>query len=124
MTIADDTSITHSGVKGMKWGVRRARPAKEQAVRDKRKQLSNNRRIISSKDLDATIERIQKEKKLKELVANDLSPGKKVAGMIISDTGQKVARTVLAGASLYAIKTVLDKKMKGSSSYIVPKPKR
>lgn len=116
--------LEHHGVKGMHWGVRKSRSPKEQAVRDKRKTLSNNRRIISSKDLDATIERIQKEKKLKSLVDEDLSPGKKAVAAIVSDTGQKVARTVLAGASLYAIKVLLDKKMHGASPYIAPRPKR
>lgn len=120
--------IDHSGVKGMKWGVRKQRSPKEQKVRDRRKQLSDKRRIISTKDLDATIERIQKEKKLKQLVSEDLSPGKKAAGMILSDTGQKVARTVLSGAAIYGIKLALDKKFGKKhpdvTTYITPKPKR
>ncbi len=121
-------SIDHSGVKGMKWGVRKERSPREQKVRDKRKLLSEQRRIISSKDLDATIERIQKEKKLKQLVDEDLNPGKRAVNAIISESGQKVARTVLAGATLYGIKLLIQKKFgkthPDATSFITPKPKR
>ena len=104
--------LEHYGVKGMRWGVRRsdaqlsrARGRKEadKAIKKKRKQTAKNRRLMSEKDIDKAIERFQKEKKLKDLTDQDIAPGKTIAKRIMSDSGQKVLRTAVAGAGIYAV---------------------
>jgi hypothetical protein len=80
--------------------------------------------MISDGDLEKAIDRLSKEKKLKTLTDEDLSPGKAAAKRIMSESGQKVARTVITGAALYAVKVAVDKKMKpGAAGYIAPRPK-
>ncbi len=128
-----DDFLEHYGVRGMKWGVRRAssrssggkRTKKETAVRNKRQKLSKNRRTISDTELQKTISRMTEEKKLKALVSEDLKPGRTIAKKIMSDSGQKVARTVISGAGLYAIKVAVDKNfnLKEAAGYMTPKPK-
>lgn len=119
-----DDILEHYGVKGMHWGVRRGATKKEQKVADKRQKMSDNRRLLKANDLDAMISRLEKEKKLKNLVEEDLTPGKRAVKAVLSESGQKVARTVLAGAVLYGGKVLLDKKLGGDASkYITPKPK-
>jgi hypothetical protein len=122
--------LSHYGVKGMKWGVKRSRAQLRKAKPDQeqrtaRKSTAKARRMISDGDLEKAIDRLSKEKKLKTLTDEDLSPGKAAAKRIMSESGQKVARTVITGAALYAVKVAVDKKMKpGAAGYIAPKPKK
>lgn len=102
--------LDHHGVKGMHWGVRKARSRREQAAINARANLKARRRQLSDTDLKQAVERLSTEKKLKDLVDQDLAPGRTVAKKIMSESGQKVARTIIAGAALYAIKLRLEKK--------------
>lgn len=118
MTDKANEFLEHYGVKGMKWGVRRtdaqlARSAKkdpntpEGAVRAKRKSAVSNRRTISDKDLDALVDRLKKEKQLKDLVDGDVSPGKKFAKNVVHDSGNKVLKGLATGVGIFAAKKVV-----------------
>lgn len=118
--------IEHSGVKGQKWGVRRDLTKKEKSARVERQNFSDRRRQLSDKDLNAIIERLSNERKLKTLVEEDLSPGKAATKRILSTSGQKVASSVVTGATMYAIKAGMTKKFdaQDAAGYLVPKPKK
>ena len=110
-----DEFFAHYGVKGMKWGVKRgignprlARTKKEEAVRSKRKDAKRRRQVLSDKDLDGLVKRLEQEKKLKTLLDDDLAPGRTVAKKILGNAGTKVAGVVLAGAGVWAVKTALE----------------
>lgn len=132
-TDLNEDFLEHYGVKGMRWGTRRSeaqlakdrgRKTADAAVRNKRKQAAKNRRLMSDKDIEKALDRLQKEKRLKDLTDQDVSPGKTAVKMIMSESGKKVARTVVAGTALYAVKVVIDKKLGPSASnYIAPRPK-
>jgi phosphotransferase system IIB component len=117
--------LEHFGIKGMKWGIRNQPSKKDQKVRNKRQQISVKRRHLEDGDLNAYITRLNSEKKLKELVDNDLSPGKTIAKKIMSDAGQQVARTVVVGLGVYAIRAAIQKKFDPTEavSYLKPKKK-
>jgi hypothetical protein len=99
----------------MKWGVRNKSrnkiPRKEMRARSKRRQASVKRRHISDADLDAFINRLSREKKLKVLVDEDLKPGRSAAKRMLAQNGQRVISTVVAGGTLYAIKIGVEKVM-------------
>lgn len=127
-----DEFLEHFGVKGMKWGVRNdkssfrtKRSAKETKVRNKRKKVVSNRRTLSDGDIKKYIARLSEERKLKTLINEDLKPGRTIAKRIASESGQKVARTVISGAALYAVKAAMDKKFDrhDATNYITPRPK-
>ena len=63
--------LEHHGVKGQRWGVRNGvgTPIKKESKEiAKRKKLVKKRRSLSDAELKAAIDRIQNEKKLKELL--------------------------------------------------------
>ncbi len=119
------------GVRNDRSGNRKGRSTKETKARIKRQKISNTRRTISDDDIRKHISRLSDEKKLKNLIAEDLKPGRTIAKKVLSDSGQKVARTVIGGAGVYAVKRYLDKKADPKSKidfmevakYVAPKPK-
>lgn len=118
--------LEHFGVKGMKWGVRKKRSAKDERVRSQRAKTVEKRRTLSDDDLKKYIERLSNEKKLKDLIEADISPGKRFVNSVLSDSGSRVTRTVVTGAALYGIKVALTKKFEASDAagYLAPRPKK
>lgn len=108
--------LAHYGVRGMKWGVKKGvvnprmqRTKKENTIRSQRKDARRKRQTLSDKDLDGLVSRLEKEKKLKSLLDDDLTPGKSLSQQIIRGAGTKVAGAVVAGAGMYVVKGVLTK---------------
>ena len=136
-----DRELTHHGVKGMKWGVRRTpaqlghitfgKPSKKTlSADDKKKQAMKNdvknRRTLSDAELRRKIERIKMEKQLRELTAEEISPGKRFVSGVMSSSGRKVATALVTGATLYSVKSAMTGKfdIKEAASYMTPKPKK
>ena len=114
--------LSHYGVKGMRWGVRNGvvnprmqRTNKEDKVRAKRKDAKRRRQVLSDKDLDGLVKRLEQEKKLKNLLDEDLAPGRTVTKKLLANAGTKVVGTVLAGAGVWAVKTALEGGFKDGS---------
>jgi hypothetical protein len=70
------------------------------------------------------------------MIEDDLAPGRKVAKKIMSESGQKVVKTVATGAVLYGIKIGITNKFKvkdiktkdidfkEAAKYIIPNPNK
>lgn len=113
--------LAHYGVKGMRWGVKRGvvndrvpRTKKENTVRDSRKTALKRRQVLSDKNLDQLVKRLEQEKKLKNLLDEDLAPGRTATKKLLANAGTKVAATVLAGAGVWAVKAALDGSIKNA----------
>lgn len=108
--------LEHYGVKGMQWGKRRTREvlAKASAKREasmspaqradkevklQRQKVANSRRIISDSDLNQIIDRLSREKKLRDMVTADQAPGKKVAKDLAAKYSNRTARNLAIGAA-------------------------
>lgn len=135
----DNNELYHYGVLGMKWGVRKSRnsggsSARKKSSRDtedsrikgSRKKDVKNRRKLSDADLKKKIERLKMEKQLKELTAEEISPGKKFVSDVMSSSGKKVATTFVTGAVLYGTKAAMtgNFSVKDLAGYMTPKPKK
>lgn len=134
----DNNELYHYGVLGMKWGVRKSRNSggssarkkssrdtEDSRIKDLRKKDVKNRRKLSDADLKKKIERLKMEKQLKELTAEEISPGKKFVSDVMSSSGKKVVTTFVTGATIYGVKAAMTRKfnVKELASYMTPKPK-
>lgn len=114
-------SLSHYGVPGMKWGVRKDRTSKssqkhtrkEQSARNKRADAKARRRQISEGDMDAMIRRLEKEQKLNKLIDQDLNPGKAFVKDVLNTSGKNAANRVIgavaAGSAMYVVRGLLTK---------------
>lgn len=91
--------LYHYGIKGMKWGVRRyqnpdgtlTEAGKKRSEREARKAVkkdrewaNKNRSLLSDEELNARINRLQREKQLRELTASEINPGRNAAKKILN----------------------------------------
>ena len=120
--------LAHHGVKGMKWGIRKDRRSKKSSskqtasteeseektvkidtsTRSGQKSVARNRRALSDEDLKEIIERLKKEKELKDLVRNDnvITAALKEIGI---DTFKTAGKKLGTAAATYAIVAALEK---------------
>lgn len=96
-------------------------------IKRDRRSASENRRSLSTNDLNERIKRLEAEKKLKDLTDADLSPGRKAVKEIIESVGKDLAKSTLKGSVLYGTRLVMtgDKfSFKEYADYVANKPKK
>lgn len=98
--------------------------AENKAIRAERKKQLRLRRTLSDKDLLEGIGRLEKEKKYKELLKEDLERGNKDVNDVLKQSGKKVATMTLTGTALYIGQAWLKKNFdpKVAADYIFQKP--
>lgn len=129
--------LMHYGVLGMKWGVRRGKNASgkrkaskkltaDQKERQSRKAALKKRRTMSDAELKKRIERMKLEKEFKNLTQEDIAPGKRFVGEVMSSAGKKVLSVAAAGAMAYGVRVAMTKKfdIKEAANFIAANPNK
>ena len=81
---------------------------------------------MSDVDLKKRIERMKLEKEYKNLVDEDIAPGKKYIFEILSAIGKKTIPTAAAGALAYGVKVAMTKQfdIEEAAQYIAANPNK
>lgn len=125
--------LAHYGVPGMRWGRRKGSASggggklgggsTDAKVMANRERLVKDRRKLSDADLKKAIDRISSEKKLKELVNEDIKPGRTAAKKIMSENGKKALAVAVTGGSLLVINRTARKFMSKEAADMITKRK-
>ena len=95
--LTDSDRIEHSGVRGMKWGRRKARPAKTRSTTGRTKFRGNSKiKDMSNEELKNRVARLNMEQQYKKLNSSVTQTGKKIVlGILIGSAtaiGSKYAQ--------------------------------
>lgn len=102
----DEEFLSHYGVKGQKWGVRKRR---NEAARKKQFSPANRARKMSEKDLKEAIARMELEKKYIDLSKGTTGAGKKYTRDILENSGKTAVGAAVGGVSAHVVKKILTK---------------
>jgi hypothetical protein len=106
--------IAQSGVKGMKWGVRRKRSAPVSKAGKTKYSKSPHR--LSDADLAKRIKRLEMEKRYSDLNRAEVTKGKKFTSDTLNTVGKQVIGTIAGAAVMIAIGAAIGKTSLGKKN--------
>lgn len=102
--------LEHYGVKGMRWGVRKARggqPATNTPRATTRTKYKKPPSKLSTAELKRRIERMEMEVRYNKLNSGDTSEGRRIAQELLTNAGRQVAKGVLSAEANALVQSYL-----------------
>lgn len=96
--------LSHHGVKGMKWGVRKNGKSRV------RTSFAKPPKKLSDMELTNRVKRMETEKRYNSLNTADKSKGRQFVEEVLTNSGKRVATTVLTGGGLLVVRAALTAK--------------
>jgi hypothetical protein len=91
ITVTED-ELEHSGVKGMRWGVRKSSSSGGSGGKKSAATRKHQVKSMTDEELKSRIARIKMEKEFLKLTAPELSPGRKAVMNILQTAGKTAAQ--------------------------------
>lgn len=104
----EESELKHYGVIGQKWGIRKEY-SDNSAIRKSRAKMLRTKRLMSDDDLAKTVKRLEMEKKLTKLVAEDVVPGR----ALVANQMGKFMGTALGAAAGVAGAAIVKRAIEG-----------
>lgn len=102
LQIEYNSYLEHHGVKGMRWGIR-----KQQRYEKKERRKALRRvKSMSDDELNKRIQRLRKEKELRELTESEVTKGRSAVKKILIGTATTVGAAALTGATMHALHNI------------------
>lgn len=91
-----------------------------------REDLIKNRRSLSDSDIKQMINRLQDEKRLKDLAEQDINPGKYAVKKVLYEAGMEVGKATAIAVGKYAVRKVVgdDVSIRDIGAYLAPGDKK
>jgi hypothetical protein len=114
--------LEHYGVKGMRWGVKKANNRVRFTGKSKTQTTYKKpAHKLTDRELQARVKRLETERKYNDLNREQLSAGRRLATEILTNSGRKAATTILSGVGILAAKNLLEGRLPGASQIKIPK---
>lgn len=105
----EESELKHYGVIGQKWGIRKEY-SDNNAIRKSRAKMLRTKRLMSDDELAKTVKRLEMEKKLTQLVAEDVVPGRAMVGNQLSKFMSTALGAAAGAAGAAIVKEILKSK--------------
>lgn len=102
--------LSHYGVKGMKWGVRKDRRGGSKGARSSRTTYKKAPVRLSDSELNRRIKRMELEKKYTDLNTPPPKKGRSYAMSLLENSGKTAVGAVVGGAASFMIQKILKEK--------------